>query len=73
MLDFIAVFKDNNARVKELKLNWRMVNDIPVTKVSFASMGANLLYEFRQTVNDNGAEVELVVNIDRVTELKPIK
>jgi len=73
MLDFIAVFKDNNARVKELKLNWKMLNDVPVTKVSFVSLGANILYEFRQTVGDNGAEVELVVNIDRVTELKPIK
>ncbi|UUV47069.1 hypothetical protein [Bacillus phage vB_BanS-Thrax5] len=70
MLNAIAVFKDNNDKIKELKLNWKTINDVEVTKVSFTSLGGSVLYTFKQTVGNNGSEVELIINTDKMTELK---
>ncbi|AGI11928.1 hypothetical protein X915_gp126 [Bacillus phage vB_BanS-Tsamsa] len=71
MLNAIVVLEDNKNR-RELNLKYKMVDDMPITKVSFENLGNGIFYSFRQVYKSLGAEVELVINADKVVEIKTI-
>ncbi|UUV46804.1 hypothetical protein [Bacillus phage vB_BanS-Thrax4] len=71
MLNAIVVLEDNKNR-RELNLKYKMVDDMPITKVSFENLGNGIFYSFRQVYKALGAEVELVINADKVVEIRTI-